>query len=52
MNTIKDYKIDDLTYSIDNIEKVMAEYARHLGDLKNELELRQNPNPPVQLELF
>jgi hypothetical protein len=49
---IKDYTNDDLTYSIDNVTKVIAEYTKHLVDLTNELESRQNPNPPVQLELF
>ena len=49
---IKDYTNDDLTYSILNTSKVMAEYAKHLEKLINELEARQDANRPVQLELF
>jgi hypothetical protein len=49
---IKDYSNDDLTYAIDNVTKVVAEYNRHLAELFIELEARQDKNRPVQLELF
>jgi len=52
MNTIKDYKLDDLNHAIDELKKVIVAYVEHLAILTNELEYRQNPNPPVQLELF
>lgn len=49
---IKNYNNQDLIQSIANITLVIEEYKKYLDQLKSELELRQDSNPPVQLELF
>ena len=53
MHTIKDYNnLNALTSAIDRLKVVIAAYEEQLDILNDELELLQNPNPPVQLELF
>jgi hypothetical protein len=49
---LKDYKKEDLIEFIANITLVIEEYKTLLARLNAELYSRQDPNQPVQLELF
>lgn len=49
---LKNYKNEDLIESISNITLVIEEYKTYLARLNAELHSRQDPNQPVQLELF
>jgi len=49
---LKNYKNEDLIESISNITLVIEEYKTYLARLNAELYSRQDPNHPVQLELF
>ena len=49
---LKDYKKEDLIEFIANITLVIEEYKTFLAQLNAELYSRQDPNQPVQLELF
>ena len=49
---LKNYNNEDLIEAISNITLVREEYKTYLARLNAELYSRQDPNQPVQLELF
>lgn len=49
---LKNYNNEDLIEAISNITLVIEEYKTYLARLNAELHSRQDPNQPVQLELF
>jgi len=49
---LQDFTTEGITKLIIAREELVYGLQREIKDLTDELEFRQNPNPPVQLELF